>query len=267
MQRRTVTARVAGTVTEPAHLVWSLAVADHPGTSEEALTVTVDGRTVEVREVAGPHGGRLHVVEGAPTGELELTYRAVVDGAAPPQEASELDLITYRFPSRYADSDRLGAVAAEHMQGLDGVELVERVDDWVHRHLAYVSGSSRPTDGAVDSYLARSGVCRDFAHLAVAFLRAGGLPARLAAVYAPGLSPMDFHAVAEYHLDGRWNAIDPTRLAPRASMLRIATGRDAADTAFLNVLDGRFDLGPMEVTAVVDGGLPEEDPDARVALV
>jgi transglutaminase-like putative cysteine protease len=265
--QRTVTARVAGTVTEPAHLVWSVAIADHPGLAEESLCVTVGGEAVEVREVPAAHGGRLHVVEGAPEGPMELTYRAVVGGEAPAPEASELDLITYRFPSRYADSDRLAAVAAEHMRDLHGVELVERIDDWIHRHIAYVSGSSRPTDGAVDSYLARSGVCRDFAHLAVAFLRAGGLPARLAAVYAPGLSPMDFHAVAEYHLDGRWNVLDPTRLAPRASLLRIATGRDAADTAFLNVLDGRFDLGPMEVTAVVDGALPVEDPGTRVALV
>ena len=99
--------------------------------------------------------------------------------------------------------------------------------------VAYIAGSSRSTDGAVTTLLSRQGVCRDFAHLVIAMLRACDMPARLVSVYAPGLQPMDFHAVAEALVDGEWLVADATTLAPRAAMLRIATGRDAADTAFL----------------------------------
>jgi len=264
--KRTVTADISSTVSEPAHLVWAVAVARHPGLVEEELSVEVDGSEVEVREVEAAHGGRLHVVPEAPEGELRLRYRAVVEGRAEEGEVPEIDRIGYRNPSRYAESDRLANVAGAHCRGLSGQQLVHAVGDWVHDNLAYLSGSSRFTDSATDTYLARAGVCRDFAHLAITFLRARGLPARLAAVYAPGLSPMDFHAVVEVLLEGRWQVVDATRLAPRESLLRIATGRDAADTAFLNVLGGRNRLGRMTVSAAVDGDLPAEDPAAVVRL-
>ena len=85
------------------------------------------------------------------------------------------------------------------------------------------------------------------------------MPARLVSVYAPGLVPMDFHAVTEVALDGQWYVVDGTGLAPRSSLVRIATGRDAADTAFLTVNAGRASMGPMTVTATVDRGLPGDD--------
>lgn len=133
--------------------------------------------------------------------------------------------------------------------------------------MAYVSGASRGTDGAVDSILQASGVWRDFAHVAVALLRALGTPARLVSVYAPGLEPMDVHAVAEVWVDEAWHIVDATRLAPRASMVRIATGRDAADTAFLTTRGGRMRFDRQAVTAVIaEGGLPQEDPHALVRL-
>ncbi len=120
-------------------------------------------------------------------------------------------------------------------------------------------GSSRPIDGAVSTLLGRSGVCRDFAHLTVALLRANGTPARVVSVYAPGLQPMDFHAVAEACVDDAWFVVDPTCLAPRASLLRIATGADAADTAFLTVVSGAVELTKLEVGAVAEPALPFDD--------
>lgn len=264
--KRTVSADITGTVTESAHLVWSVAVAHHPGLVEERLTVQVDGDPVEVREIQSAHGGRLHVVPAAPTGELTLSYRAVVEGRAEEQDVPELDLISYRNPSRYADSDRLANVAGDEFRDLRGHAAVDAIVTWVHTHLLYLSGSSRVTDGATDSYVARAGVCRDFAHLVITFLRARGFPARLAAVYAPGLSPMDFHAVVEVYVESAWHVVDATRLAPRESLLRISTGRDAADTAFLNVLGGRMKLGALQVSAVVDSDLPAEEPEAAVRL-
>ncbi|HEX2809277.1 MAG TPA: transglutaminase family protein, partial [Kineosporiaceae bacterium] len=145
-------------------------------------------------------------------------------------------------------------------------ELLAGVAAWVGGHLSYVSGSSDPIDGSVDTYLLGKGVCRDYAHLVVAFLRARNVPARLVAVYAPGLSPMDFHAVAEAFVDRQWRVVDGTLLAPRSSLLRIATGRDAADTAFLDSFGGGITFNQATVTAVTHGRLPGDDPRTLVTL-
>jgi transglutaminase-like putative cysteine protease len=130
----------------------------------------------------------------------------------------------------------------------------------VGQRLQYVPGSSDPIDGAVDTMLAGAGVCRDYAHLVVALLRAVKVPARLVSVYAPGLYPMDFHAVAEAFVDGQWRVVDATLLAPRDSLVRIATGRDAADTAFLDNHSGAIFLSLLNVRAVTDGMLPSDSP-------
>ena len=103
------------------------------------------------------------------------------------------------------------------------------------------------------------GVCRDYAHLTITLLRALEVPARLVAVYAPGLHPMDFHAVVEADVDGTWCVVDATRLAPTRSLVRICAGRDAADTAFLTTLGGVARFEGMTVTATTAGGLPAPD--------
>jgi transglutaminase-like putative cysteine protease len=102
-------------------------------------------------------------------------------------------------------------------------------------------------------------VCRDFAHLTAALLRANNVPARVVSVYAPGLVPMDFHVVTEACLDGTWYVVDPTCLAPRESMVRIATGADASDIAFLTTLRGVVELNYMSVSATTDDDLPNDD--------
>ena len=103
-------------------------------------------------------------------------------------------------------------------------------------------------------------------HAAAPALRAVNVPARVVSVYAPGLSPMDFHAVAEAYVDGQWRVVDCTLLAPRQSLVRIATGRDAADIAFLDNHQGAITLTKMEVTAVVDGDLPRDAIDQFVSI-
>jgi transglutaminase-like putative cysteine protease len=118
-------------------------------------------------------------------------------------------------PSRYAEADKFfGFAATEFAQYADSATLLERVSSWVGTRLDYVPGSSDPIDGAADTLLAGAGVCRDYAHLVIALLRALNMPARLAAVYAPGCEPMDFHAVAEAFVDGEWRVVDATCLAP-----------------------------------------------------
>lgn len=263
--RRDVSALITGSVTEPAELVFSIAVSALSNITEENLSITVDGTPVDVREVADSCGTRLHVVN-APVGELRVEYSASVTGRAEPVAVEASDAIRYLRPSRYAESDMLAPTAGSEFGGVtDAKELLLKVSSWVGTQLAYVSGSSLPTDGAVRTLLQRQGVCRDFAHLTVALLRASGVPARLVAVYAPGLAPMDFHAVAEALVDGQWRVVDATTLAPRETLLRISTGRDASDTAFLTVQSGRFALGTVEVTATADV-LPGDDLDQFVSL-
>ncbi|TLM85096.1 transglutaminase family protein [Pseudarthrobacter sp. NamE5] len=265
---RTVSARLVFTTTANTKVAMAIAAAKNAGYSsfEENLSVTAGGGQVPVSEVPDHHGGRLHYVEFAEPAEVTVEYSATVVGKGRPEESGLADRIRYVRPSRYAESDRLLPTAYAEFEGVQGGRLLHAVRDWVNGELRYLSGSSRGTDGAVETLLSRRGVCRDFAHLAIALLRSKDIPARLAAVYAPGLSPMDFHAVTEAYVEGAWHVIDPTGLAPRESMLRITAGRDSADTAFLSTVGGSLILNQMKVTAVVNGDLPVEDPARLVAL-
>jgi len=264
--QRTVMAHLECLVITPVDIVLSVAVASGPGIAGESLTVTVDDRPVEMAEIADDHGTRLHVADGVAVGLLVVDYTAQVSSLAPPSVSRPGDLVRYLRPSRYCESDRLAPVARSEFAGLTGAPLLAAVSSWVGTRLGYVPGSSRPIDGAAATLLARQGVCRDFAHLVIAFLRACDVPARLASVYAPGLSPMDFHAVAEAYVDGNWHAIDATRLAPRSTMVRIATGRDAADAAFLTNNRGIITLTGMEVVAYTDERLPFDNVNDLVPL-
>ncbi|MBZ2197481.1 transglutaminase-like domain-containing protein [Occultella gossypii] len=253
-----------------------IAVARAPGLEiTDELTVTKDGDPVEVVEIGAPHHGVMHLVEfDAATvrgAQVRVRYSATIDGdpaaalnLAPAPSTS--DLLTYLRPSRYAESDELLPTARREFRGLSGLGLLDAVASWVRERLFYVPGSSRVTDGAVSTMLHGQGVCRDYAHLVVALLRAMDTPARLTAVYAPGLSPMDFHAVAEAWVAGHWHVVDATGLAPRSSLVRIATGRDAADTAFLSSYGGGLRMGPQRVMATVDGDLPVDEPSTAVRL-
>jgi transglutaminase-like putative cysteine protease len=253
---REMSAHLVLDVTSPATLAFELAVSTQHATTE-SLTVSIDGAFVEPRELVDAHGTRLHVLE-AGAGRLLLDYTATVDGRAAAEPSDQKDVLRYLRPSRYCESDSLGPTAHAEFAGLHGYDLLAAVSSWVGSRLSYVPGSSLPTDGAVRTLLAREGVCRDYAHLVVALLRALDVPARLASVYAPGLQPMDFHAVAEAYLDGQWYVVDATTLAPRSTLVRIATGRDASDTAFLNVHHGFAELVELEVTAVA-AELPDDD--------
>lgn len=264
---RTVMAHLEIDVTTPATLAVQVAVARahlDAGSASEALTLTANGNVVTPREIVAAHGARMHVVQ-APTGPLTLDYWASVRGRLGPAPVDEVDLLRYLRPSRYCQSDTLGPTAHAEFGGLAPCDLLAAVSSWVGTRLAYVPGSSLPTDGATRTLLARRGVCRDFAHLVVALLRALDVPARLVSVYAPGLDPMDFHAVAEAHVAGQWHVVDATTLAPRSTMVRIATGLDTSDTAFLSVYHGTADLRDMSVGAIA-GSLPGDDVTELVTL-
>ena len=257
---RTVSTHLDFGLSGPAKLIFAIAAAQGSPFQRESLVINVDGRPVQPAELVDVTGNRLHVVEVTGS-QVVLDYEAVINGQAAPAPVDEFDLITYLRPSRYCEADTLAPTAASQFAGLNDQQLLAAVGDWVADQLSYVAGSSLPTDGAVRTLLARRGVCRDFAHLCIALLRALNTPARMAAVFAPGLSPMEYHAVCEAYLPGvgsadgvagAWYVVDATRKAPRQSLVRVATGRDAADTAFLTNLGGAVTLNDLQVTAVVD---------------
>jgi transglutaminase-like putative cysteine protease len=262
--KRDVSSRIALNITEPAELVFAIAASRHYSPESERITATVDGTTLELEELIDAHGTRLHRLT-APVGAFVMEYSATLpDGE--PAAGDDVQRLVYLRQSRYAESDAMAPTAAAEFHSIEGAaELLAAVSSWVGTRLAYVPGSSLPTDGATRTLLARQGVCRDYAHLCIALLRGLGIPARMVAVYAPGLMPMDFHAVAEAWIDDAWRAVDATTLAPRSSLVRIATGRDAADTAFLTVVSGRADLVDMAVTATADV-LPDDDLNRLVSI-
>jgi transglutaminase-like putative cysteine protease len=265
--RREVAAELEVEITAPTTLEFQIAIAPHPNTEvNESLSFILDGASVQPLEISGTHGNRIHKLD-VPVGNLKVEYTAAIVGRTNPAPVTEYDLSMYLRPSRYAEADKFyGFAATEFGKYIDSATLLEKVSSWVGHRLNYVTGSSDPIDGAVDTLLAGAGVCRDFAHLVVAMLRAVNVPARVVSVYAPGLYPMDFHAVAEAFVDGHWWVVDGTLLAPRQSLVRIATGRDAADIAFLANHKGAITLTKMEVTAVVDGDLPKDSIDQLVSI-
>jgi transglutaminase-like putative cysteine protease len=262
----TVGAQATFDVTAPSVLSLQVVAANDDGSR---LTASLDGAALDIVEIRGPSpSARQHLLRCRP-GWLTISYQAsVTPGSGAATTVEEAERLMMLRPSRYCPSDRLVTYGATRFPGpdTDALTRVQAITAYVSDHLTYISGSTGPTDDAVDVLLSGQGVCRDYAHVVVTLARAQGLAARLVAVYAPGLSPMDFHAVAEVDVGGTWHVVDATRLAPRESLVRIATGRDAADTAWATTLEGEANLADIIVTAVADGGLPDDDGDTPTTL-
>jgi len=179
------------------------------------------------------------------SGRIAAHYTATVDVVRPEAAIAGLPagdkralpalVVPYLFPSRYCESDRFETLVRRDFGNLSGGDQVAAIADWIRSHVDYVAGTSDASTTATDCFIARQGVCRDFAHLLVAMTRAAGIPARIVAAYAWRLNPNDFHAVAEVWLDGAWYLVDATGLAPCAGIVRIGVGRDATDISFLTV--------------------------------
>ncbi|MFI5612156.1 transglutaminase family protein [Amycolatopsis sp. NPDC051903] len=244
-------------VTKPGLAAISVA-AVHADADELAVTAAGCPRAAEL-----DHGTRAEVFDLA-AGEHLVTYhgeRTLHRSCAEPVTLA--DLARYTRPSRYCPADRMpGLDLARHA---DDRARVQAITDHVHERLEYVARAREGRDAA-EVLRAGVGACRDFAHACIALCRVADIPARFTTVYAPGLVPMDFHAVFEAGVGGRWLVFDATRRAPRRTMLRIATGRDAADTAFLTPLGCELEFLGATVFATADGALPPDDPHKPVVL-
>ena len=188
----------------------------------------------------------------APEGRMRVTANAVVNDTGLPDiivpEAQQIpvselpvDTLVYLLGSRYCETDRLSETAwglFEHAP--TGWGRVQAICDYVHQHVTFGYEYARVTQTALDTLNNRTGVCRDFNHLAVAFCRCMNIPARYCTGYLgeigmpPPYGPMDFAAWFEVFLGGRWHTFDARNNIPRIGRVLIARGRDAADVALSN---------------------------------
>ena len=270
-QARTVTCDLSFSVAEPAEVIIQVVASRSAGhVEDQRFAATTDGHApTSVEEIVSRDGATMHII-GTDPGRLTVSYRSTLRPQSPGAGSlldAEFERQVYLRPSRYCPSDHLvGFAVAEFGTGPDVTARVGTITEWIRHRTGYVAGSSSVHDSAEDTLLTGVGTCRDFAHLGIALCRATGIPARFVAVYAPGLSPMDFHAVFEAFEEGVWRVHDATGLAPRQSLVRIATGRDAADTAFAAVTKGIAELDDVVVSATASPGLALDDQTSLATL-
>jgi transglutaminase-like putative cysteine protease len=185
----------------------------------------------------------------APAGSIRITANALIRDSGKQDviepfaaqhavESLPEDTLVYLLASRYCDTDNLSAKAWELFGTTPpGWSRVQAVCDFVHAHVRFGYEYARPTKMASETLNEAAGVCRDYAHLAVAFCRCLNIPARYCTGYLGDIGvppvdlPMDFAGWFEAYLGGRWHTFDPRHNAPRIGRILIARGRDAADVA------------------------------------
>lgn len=214
--------------------------------------------------------GQRRLIRTQTTGATSLVVDLTATVEVAPRRANPVDLdqpavddlpahvLDDLAPSRYCQSDRLGRFAQRVVgDAAPGYERIRAISDWVGKQLDYVPGVSDATTTALDTMIERAGVCRDFAHLAIALCRAVGTPARYVAGYGVGVEPPDFHGFFEAYIGSDWYLFDPTGMTPTDGLVRIAHGRDAGDTPFATMY-GDATLESQVVTVTEYAESPDE---------
>lgn len=197
-------------------------------------------------------------------GRIEVQYEAEarphrqlftleeMDGLLPYQLPGEA--VQYLLDSRYCRSDKYQAMVAAEFAGTSGGARIAAIRDWIGDQFTYVPGSSDANTTATDSFISREGICRDYTHVLLLMARASSIPARYVACYAPGVTPQDFHAIAEVFLadpsgeGGTWQLVDATGMADLPNAVKIGVGRDAADVSFVtSFAPMQFEYSKVEV--------------------
>jgi transglutaminase-like putative cysteine protease len=251
------------------HFLFNVGAAQtaHQHVVQEDLRVNIPSPPVMLTE---PHSGnRLFRLQAS--GELQLRYQAVVDirhVLDDPRNVRESTLdtlpaetIPFLMASRYCQSDRLTQLAHDTFGAMQpGYSRVEAIRDWVQTRTRFATGTSTTITTALDTLNDQQGVCRDFAHLMIAMCRALNIPARFVTGIDygadPALGPVDFHAYVEAWLGERWYLFDPTGISPTTGLVRIGTGRDAADTSFCTMFGPVKSYAPsISIRAIEDAEL------------
>lgn len=233
----------------------------------EQLTLS---QAVPSRTHTDPSTGNRYLRLRAGPGPLVVNYSATVDlhhHRADPSQVHEVrvgdlpsEVLGYVYPSRYCQSDRLVAFAIREFGMLpQGYCRARAICDWVRGRVCFISNASDANTSAVDTLIEQRGVCRDFAHLMIALCRAVSMPARFVTGtdYGadPSLGPHDFHAYVEVYLGHRWYLFDPSGTAVPMGLVRLGTGRDAADVAFATIFGSVTSLAPWIRADAMDDAL------------
>ncbi len=183
------------------------------------------------------------------TGRLTVTAEGIVRGSALPEERMPTngqdavedlpgEVLVFLLGSRYCETDLLSETAWQLFSWTaPGVARVQAICDFVHNHIAFNYQNALATRSAAEVYRQQTGVCRDFAHLAITFCRCMNIPARYCTGYLSDIgTPLphavgDFAAWFEVWIDGRWQMFDPRNNVPRIGRILMARGRDACDVA------------------------------------
>ncbi|APZ99966.1 transglutaminase [Sphingopyxis sp. QXT-31] len=226
---------------EPVDLMLQIEAAD--GHGQRVLDASLDLGRPDLMARVPTANGICDPIWLREEGHLRVAYRALVAIDRPAADLAALaavplhrlpaEAVPYLNESRYCPSNKFHAFVERRFGELEGGAKIAAMRDWIESRFTYVAGASNAETGALDSFVERRGVCRDYAHVMIALARAAHIPARMASVYALGVEPQDFHAVAEVYLAGDWHPVDATGMATADAMARICVGRDAADIAFL----------------------------------
>ena len=253
---------------EEATFLLNIMPARRYGQRIEREALSIDPDLIATRWAQRRSGNRfLRLI--VPPGSLAVTYEARVERieSARPARCDGTDALIrlptsaypYLNPSRYCQSDLLARFAQMTFDvGPVGIALVHSVCDWLTANIEYQFDTSDAQTTAIDTFHRGAGVCRDFAHLAIAFCRALSIPARYVTGYAWRLDPQDFHALVEVYCGGQWRLFDPTGRTDPRGLVRIGTGLDAAETPF-SAFFGDCELTGIDVSC--EGQLPSPAPD------
>ncbi|HTQ31995.1 MAG TPA: transglutaminase family protein [Opitutaceae bacterium] len=214
------------------------------------------GDNLPATEYTDSHGNRIWRVSLAP-GTNFFRHDAIIAATSRPDNAGfpaatplapdqlPPEVLRYTLPSRYCDSDKLTNFAWEKFGKVEhGLPRVMAISQWLHDNIEYRHLSGRPDLSAWDVLQRGYGVCRDFAHLAIALNRTFNIPARYVSGHLPDIgfpdpdNHMDFHAYAEVYLGGHWFTTDARFHVPRIGRIKISCGQDAVDGAFSTIYGG-----------------------------
>jgi transglutaminase-like putative cysteine protease len=200
---------------------------------------------VEVRQYIDSYGnicsrilappGRMVISADFVIRDSGLTDRYAPDAMQVAVQDLPEEVLVFLLGSRYCETDRLSDLAWSLFGGAPlGWRRVQAICDYVHNHITFDYNQARPTKGAYEAYQERVGVCRDYAHLAIAFCRCMNIPARYCTGYlgdigVPVIGVMDFSAWFEAYLGGQWYVFDARNNIPRIGRVLLARGRDATD--------------------------------------
>jgi len=251
---------------QPADFVFNVHAARTPSQTIVLETLSVEPRVEPLMHTDPVLGNRYMRLRAGP-GPLVVRYGATVDidhhRTSPglldecPIARMPPEALAFIYPSRYCESDRLRRFAAREFGHLrPGYWRVMAILDWVRLRVVFMPGTSNSSSSAMDTLVEQVGVCRDFAHLMIALCRAVNIPARFVTGIDYGaavqLGLPDFHAYVEVFLGERWYSFDPTGITAPMGLVRIGTGRDAADVSFATMFGTLTSFAPVVAVSALD---------------